>query len=58
MKNRVEVNRQFIVKSLEMAQDLYGLASMSRGNSEIKKGLKTHINNCKKYLNKIEEVNE
>ena len=41
--------------SLEMANDLYGLAQMSN-SSENKKELKSHINKCKKYLEK-ESVN-
>ena len=56
MKNKIEVNKQFITKSLEMAEDLYGLASLNGWNSELKKDLRKHINNCKKYLNKLEEV--
>jgi hypothetical protein len=56
MKNKIEVNKQFISKSLEMAEDLYGLATMCKGNGELRKSLKSHINNCKKYLTKLEDV--
>ena len=56
MKNRIEVNKAFIEKSLEMANDLLDFASWSSGdNSELKRELRKHINNCKKYISKMEE---
>lgn len=55
MKNRIEVNKAFIEKSLEMANDLLYLVSIQRGNTELKRDFRKHINNCKKYINKMEE---
>jgi len=52
---RTQVSKNFIELSLEMAEDLYGLADMN-GSKDIKKRIKYHINCCEKYLNKIEDV--
>ena len=49
---RVKVTEIYINKSLEMAEDLYGLADINR-NNELKKLLRYHINQSKKYLEKI-----
>jgi len=46
---KVPVTEKFLLKSLEMAEDLYGLADMNR-NTELKKELRKHINSAKKYL--------
>lgn len=53
MKNLIFVSKDFIQQSLEMAEDLYGLADMNK-NKELKQKLKKHIVKCNQYIAKLE----
>lgn len=46
----IKVTDNFIKKSLEMAEDLYGYADCFGGDKENKKRLKYHIKMANKYL--------
>ncbi len=47
--SKIKVTTKFIEKSLDMANDLYGLADLN-GSTEVKKMLRPYIKQCKKLL--------